>query len=226
MVMKDCPVKTPLKDKMVPLCATPVRVKQFQAGDQTQKSTPQRVLKSVSTPQHTPVRVPITGASRFVHTPDQNSSTPQEPLRIPVKISTPGTPSRILLTRAATAPCSKDETKQEIQWTTSPEQTMIHKETSSQEVSRRKPFKQETPNRKTPDKSRLGDGVDIRTFWKTKKTSKSPILKEVLTKVGTFREDIFSSEYYFFSGKNSLKKIIFNIFLNYNCFQSNIETYH
>ncbi|XP_060585107.1 uncharacterized protein LOC132741043 [Ruditapes philippinarum] len=44
-------------------------------------------------------------------------------------------------------------------------------------------IKQETPSRKTPSKSKMSDGVDLRTIWKTKKTpSKSPIMKEVLVK--------------------------------------------
>ncbi|XP_053373884.1 uncharacterized protein LOC123531188 [Mercenaria mercenaria] len=147
--------RTPTKEKAVPMIATPLRVKLLQTDEHTPKSTPQRVLKSVPAQQHTPRRVKILGTNSPSHTP--RHGTPQEPMRVPKVVTTPGTPSRVLIRETMSPasvprPCS-DTTKQE------------------------------TPNKKTANKSRLAEGVDLRTIWKTKKTpSKSPILKEVLTK--------------------------------------------
>ena len=111
------------------------------------------------TPKSTPQRVPKP-TSTIQHTPQRVQvqgttkspfSTPQEPMRVAKKVNTPATPIRV----PVLSPC----------------------------VLPRQPadVKQQTPSRKTPVKSKLAEGVDLRTIWKTKKTpSKSPVLKEVL----------------------------------------------
>ncbi|XP_060605177.1 uncharacterized protein LOC132757799, partial [Ruditapes philippinarum] len=158
--LMDTPEKVDNPDTMSKVSKNKTPVREKAAGT---CATPLRVKllqTDQSTPKSTPQRV-LKPANTLQHTPQRvqvqgvtkSSSTPQEPMRVAKKVGTPITPIRVSVMSPGVLPRQPAD------------------------------IKQETPSRKTPSKSKMSDGVDLRTIWKTKKTpSKSPIMKEVLVK--------------------------------------------